>query len=264
MTRNGGILMRIVIKIGTSTLTYETGRINIRRVEQLCKIFSDLENAGNEIILVSSGAIAMGVGKLNLSSKPDDISAKQAAAATGQCELMYIYDQEFSKYNHNIAQLLITYADIENEKNHNNFRNTLNKLLEFGVIPVINENDTVSTEEFTIGDNDTLAATVSVSVGADMLILLSDIDGLYDSDPRKHPDAKLISEVREITSEIEDMAEGKGTALGTGGMETKILAAKTVTEKGIDMIILNSNNPEALYDAVEGKPAGTRFYGKEK
>lgn len=258
------MLMRIVIKIGTSTLTYETGRINIRRIEQLCKIFSDLKNAGHEIILVSSGAIAMGVGKLNLSAKPDDISAKQAAAATGQCELMYIYDQEFSKYNHNIAQLLITYADIENEKYHNNFRNTLGKLLEFGVIPVINENDTISTEEFSIGDNDTLAAIASVSVGADLLILLSDIDGLYDSDPRKHPDARLISDVKEITPEIEKMAEGKGTALGTGGMETKIHAAKTVTEKGIDMVIINSNKPEALYDTVEGKPVGTRFYGKGK
>ena len=254
--------MRIVIKIGTSTLTYETGRINIRRVEQLCKIFSDLKNAGHEIILVSSGAIAMGVGKLNMTQKPEEIIDKQAAAATGQCELMYIYDQEFSKFNHNIAQLLITYADIENEKYHSNFRNTLTRLLEYGVIPIINENDTISTEEFSIGDNDTLGAIVSVSVGADMLILLSDIDGLYDSDPRKHPDARLIHEVKEITPEIEEMAEGKGTALGTGGMETKISAAKTVTSKGIDMIILNSNKPESLYDVVEGKNAGTRFFGK--
>ena len=254
--------MRIVIKIGTSTLTHETGRINIRKVEQLCKIFSDIKNAGHEIILVSSGAIAMGVGKLNIGERPDDIIGKQAAAATGQCELMYVYDQEFSKYNHNIAQILITYYDVENENHHRNFRNTIFRLLEYGVIPVINENDTISTEEFNIGDNDTLGAIVSVSVKADMLILLSDIDGLYDSNPRINPDAKLISEVREINAEIESMAQGRGTAFGTGGMETKIHAAKMVTEKGIDMIIANSNNPETLYDIVEGKPTGTRFYGK--
>ena len=255
--------MRIVIKIGTSTLTHETGRINIRKVEQLCKIFSDIKNAGHEIILVSSGAIAMGVGKLNIGEKPDDIIGKQAAAATGQCELMYVYDQEFSKYNHNIAQLLITDYDVENENHHRNFRNTIFRLLEYGVIPIINENDTISTEEFNIGDNDTLGAIVSVSVKADLLILLSDIDGLYDSNPRINPEAKLISEVREITADIENMAQGKGTAFGTGGMETKIHAAKMVTEKGIDMIITNSNNPEALYDIVDGIPTGTRFYGRK-
>ena len=235
--------MRIVIKVGTSTLTHATGRINIRRVESLCRTISDLKNAGDDIILVSSGAIGMGVGKLNLSEKPTDIVVKQAAAATGQCELMFVYDNEFSKYNHLIAQILITSSDIENEKNHRNFNNTVNKLLDFGVIPVINENDTISTDEIAIGDNDTLGAIIAVSVKADLLIILSDIDGLYDKDPHKNPD---------------------GSELATGGMRTKIHAAEIATENGIEMVIANGNDPKILYDIVDGKQVGTRFYGKEK
>lgn len=254
--------MRIVVKIGTSTLTHSTGRINIRRVESLCRILSDLKNAGHEVILVSSGAIGMGVGKLMLNEKPKDIPTKQAAAATGQCELMYVYDNEFSKYNHIIAQILITNADIENEKHYKNFRNTITRLLELQVLPIINENDTIATDEISIGDNDTLGAIVAVSVDADLLILLSDIDGLYDSNPKDNPDAKLISEVYEITEDIEKMGGGKGSELGTGGMETKLNAAKIATEKGIDMVIANGSNPELLYDIVEGEKIGTRFYGK--
>lgn len=254
--------MRIVVKIGTSTLTHSTGRINIRRVESLCRILSDLKNAGHEVILVSSGAIGMGVGKLMLNEKPKDIPTKQAAAATGQCELMYVYDNEFSKYNHIIAQILITNADIENEKHYKNFRNTITRLLELQVLPIINENDTIATDEISIGDNDTLGAIVAVSVEADLLILLSDIDGLYDSNPKNNPDAKLISEVYEITEDIEKMGGGKGSELGTGGMETKLNAAKIATEKGIDMVIANGSNPELLYDIVDGEKIGTRFYGK--
>lgn len=255
--------MRIVVKVGTSTLTHKAGRINIRRVECLCRVLSDLKNAGHEMILVSSGAIGMGVGKLSLNEKPSDMPTKQAAAAVGQCELMYVYDREFSQYNHTIAQILITNSDVENEKNHNNFRNTVTRLLEFGALPVINENDTVSTEEIEIGDNDTLGAIVATSVKADLLVLLSDIDGLYTKDPRKNADAELIPEVYELTEEIMAMGEGKGSLLGTGGMFTKLKAAKIATSEGIDMIIANGDNPSILYDIAEGKPVGTKFYGKK-
>lgn len=255
--------MRIVVKVGTSTLTHKAGRINIRRVECLCRVLSDLKNAGHEMILVSSGAIGMGVGKLSLKEKPTDMPTKQAAAAVGQCELMYVYDREFSQYNHTIAQILITNSDIENEKNHNNFRNTVTRLLEFGALPVINENDTVSTEEIEIGDNDTLGAIVATSVKADLLVLLSDIDGLYTKDPRKNADAELIPEVYELTEEIMAMGEGKGSSLGTGGMFTKLKAAKIATSEGIDMIIANGDNPNILYDIAEGKPVGTKFFGKK-
>lgn len=255
--------MRIVVKVGTSTLTHKAGRINIRRVECLCRVLSDLKNAGHELILVSSGAIGMGVGKLSLNEKPSDMPTKQAAAAVGQCELMYVYDREFSQYNHTIAQILITNSDIENEKNHNNFRNTVTRLLEFGALPVINENDTVSTEEIEIGDNDTLGAIVATSVKADLLVLLSDIDGLYTKDPRKNADAELIPEVYELTEEIMAMGEGKGSLLGTGGMFTKLKAAKIATSEGIDMIIANGDNPNILYDIAEGKPVGTKFFGKK-
>lgn len=256
--------MRAVIKIGTSTLAHSTGCLNIRRVEEICKIISDLKNAGNEIIMVSSGAIGMGAGKLALKEKPSDIPTKQAAAAIGQCELMYTYDKLFSEYNHIVAQILITGEDTENEERHKNFNNTLTRLLELSAIPIINENDTVATKEIIIGDNDTLAAIVAVSVKADMLILLSDIDGLYTRDPHTYPDAELISEVKEINEETEALADGHISKLGTGGMKTKITAAKTVTEKGIDMIITNGARPEKLYDIFEGKPVGTRFIKTSK
>ena len=256
--------MRIVVKVGTSTLTHKAGRINIRRVECLCRVLSDLMNAGHEMILVSSGAIGMGVGKLSLKEKPSDMPTKQAAAAVGQCELMYVYDREFSQYNHTIAQILITNSDVENEKNHNNFRNTVTRLLEFGALPIINENDTVSTEEIEIGDNDTLGAIVATSVKADLLVLLSDIDGLYNKDPRQNEDAELISEVHALTEEIMAMGGGKGSSLGTGGMFTKLKAAKIATSEGIDMIIANGDNPNILYNIAEGKPVGTKFFGKKR
>lgn len=254
--------MRIVIKVGTSTLTHKTGNLNIRHVEKLCRVLSDLKNAGHEIILVSSGAIGMGVGKLGLREKPQDMPTKQAAAAIGQCELMYIYDKEFSEYGHIIAQILLTGSDLSDEKRNQNFCNTLNRLLELNVMPVINENDTVSTEEISVGDNDTLAAIVAVEANADLLILLSDIKGLYTADPHKDPDAKLISEVREITDEIIALGGGAGSSLGTGGMQTKIRAASTCMDEGIDMVITDGNDPEAMYDIAEGTSVGTRFFGK--
>ena len=199
--------MRIVIKIGTSTLAYATGRLNIRRVEELCRVMCDLKNAGNEIILISSGAIGMGVGKLGLKSRPEDIPTKQAAAAVGQCELMYTYDKLIGSYNHTVAQILLTGEDIENEKRCENFRNTVFRLLELGAFPIVNENDTVATDEIVIGDNDTLAAIVAANVGADLLVLLSDIDGLYTKDPHKYPDATFLSEVSALTPEILALGE---------------------------------------------------------
>ncbi len=256
--------MRIVVKVGTSTLTHATGRLNIRRVESLCKTLADLKNAGHEIILVSSGAIGMGVGKLMLPSRPEDMPTKQAAAAVGQCELMYTYDKLFEEYHHTVAQILLTGSDVENEERHKNFRNTIFRLLELGAMPIVNENDTVVTDEIALGDNDTLGAVVAVSVAADLLVLLSDIDGLYTADPHKDPNAKLISEVAAITPEIEALAGGKGSALGTGGMATKLHAAKMVAEAGTDMIIANGSNPKLLYDIADGKAVGTRFLAKKE
>ncbi len=251
--------MRVVIKIGTSTLTHGSGHLNIRRTEELCKTIADLKNAGNEIILVSSGAIGMGVGKLGLSKRPDDIPTKQAAAAVGQCELMYTYDKLFSEHNHTVAQMLLTGSDFENETRHKNFENTLFRLLELGALPIINENDSVATEEIVIGDNDTLSAMIAVGSKADLLILLSDIDGLYTADPRTHKDARLISTVAEMNDEIMALAGAAGSALGTGGMTTKLHAAKLATDAGIDMVIANGSDPHVLYDIFEGKGECTRF-----
>ena len=257
--------MRIVVKVGTSTLAHATGRLNIQRMERLCKVLSDLKNAGHEIILVSSGAIGMGVGKLSLSARPKDMPTKQAAAAIGQCELMYIYDKLFSEYNHIVAQLLITAPDLQEAGSRKrNFHNTLARLLELGALPVINENDTVSTEEIVIGDNDTLSANVASTIGADLLVLLSDIDGLYDADPHKNPDAKLIDIVEQLDEKIYALAGGEGSSLGTGGMVTKLRAAKIATEAGCEMVIANGSRPEVLYDIMDGKAVGTHFLTQEE
>ena len=255
--------MRICIKVGTSTLTHSTGHLNIRQMENLCRVISDLKNAGHQVILVSSGAIGMGVGKLGLGSRPGDMPTKQAAAAVGQCELMYIYDKSFAEYNHTVAQILLTGSDLESQQRLSNFRNTLFRLLELGALPIINENDTVVTDEIGIGDNDTLAALVAVNGEADLLVLLSDIDGLYTANPQTHPDARLIPEVAAITPEILALAEGKGSGLATGGMSTKLSAARIVTEHGCDMVITNGQHPGVLYDIVEGKAVGTRFLRQE-
>ena len=241
--------MRIVIKIGTSTITHPTGRLNIRQMEALCKVLSDLKNAGNEVILVSSGAIGMGVGKLRLGKRPADVPTKQAAAAVGQCELMYTYDKLFSEYRHTVAQILLTADDIADPVRHENFQNTIQRLLELDAIPIVNENDTVSVAEF--------------GVHADLLVLLSDIDGLYTADPHKNPDAARIELVPEITEEILRLADGKGSELGTGGMKTKLTAAQIVTKAGTDMIIANGAEVEKLYALLDGKSIGTRFLGKK-
>ena len=254
--------MRIVVKIGTSTLAYATGQLNIRRVEELCKTMSDIRNAGHELILVSSGAIGMGVGKLGLRTRPRDIPTKQAAAAVGQCELMYVYDKLFSEYHHTVAQLLITADNLSNETRHANFTNTLNRLLELGAVPVINENDTVATDEIVIGDNDTLAAMVAESVEANLLVLLSDIDGLYTTDPHADPTAKLLPVVHRVDDGIRALAGVSSTDQGTGGMVTKLRAAEICLNCGCEMVIANGREPMLLYDIVEGKPVGTRFVGE--
>ncbi|MBE6797046.1 MAG: glutamate 5-kinase [Ruminococcaceae bacterium] len=255
--------MRIVIKVGTSTLTHASGRLNIRHMEEFCKVLSDLKNEGHEIIVVSSGAIGMGIGKLSLKKRPEDIPTRQAAAAVGQCELMYIYDKLFSEYNHVVAQLLITNYVVHNEQMHINFKNTINRLLEMDVIPIINENDTVATEEIGIGDNDTLAAIVTTCADAELLVLLSDIDGLYTADPHRCKDAELIREIDTLSDDIIALAGGKGSENGTGGMVTKLQAAKICMDDGRDMIITNGANPAILYDIIEGKAVGSRFIGKK-
>lgn len=254
--------MKITVKVGTSTLTHKTGRLNIRRVEELCKVLSDIKNAGNDIVLVSSGAIGMGVGKLNMADKPQDMPTKQAAAAVGQCELMYVYDKLFQEYNHTVAQILITGEDLADSIRHENFTNTLNRLLELGALPIINENDTIATSEIAVGDNDTLGALVAASVKSDLFIVLTDIDGLYTADPRRDPKAELIKEVDEITEDMLKGAGGQGSDLGTGGMATKLSAAKIAMDSEVDMIIVNGAAPEVIYDAVDGKDVGTRFVAK--
>lgn len=253
--------MRIVVKVGTSTLAYSTGHLNIRLMESLCKVLSDIKNAGYEIIVVTSGAVGMGMGKLSLGERPKELSLKQAVAAVGQCELMYTYDKLFSEYNHTVAQLLLTADDINDSDRKHNFVNTIIKLLDLGVIPIINENDTVAVNELVIGDNDTLGAIVAKNIDADLLILLSDIDGLFTADPHKNSDAKLISVIEKITPEIEALAGGAGSTVGTGGMVTKISAAKIATESGCDMVIANGQDPNVLYDIIDGQDIGTRFLG---
>ena len=260
--------MRIVVKVGTSTLAHATGRLNIRRVEELVKVLSDLKNAGHEMILVSSGAIGMGVGKLNLPGRPADMPTKQAAAAVGQCELMYTYDKLFSQYNHTVAQILLTSEDVDHDDRRQNFENTMARLLELGALPVVNENDAVATDEVgvstTIGENDTLSAIVAECVGADLLILLSDIDGLYTADPRKDGSAALIPEVWEITPGMKALAGAPGSALGTGGMATKLKAAEIAMACGCDMVIANGRKPELLYDIAAGGATGTRLFGRRE
>lgn len=255
--------MRIVVKVGTSTLAHSTGHLNIRRVEELCRVLSDLKNAGHQVVLVSSGAIGMGVGKLGLKTRPTDMPGKQAAAAVGQCELMYTYDKLFGEYNHTVAQVLLTGEDVENPERRLNATNTLSRLLELGALPVINENDTVATHEIAVGDNDTLSAIVAEYVSADLLVLLTDIDGLYTADPHKDKNAKLISRVEGVTDEILALAGGAGSSLGTGGMATKLRAAQMANAAGIDMVIANGDAPEVLYDIIDGKAVGTRFLAEK-
>ena len=262
--RNISDKKRIVIKLGTSTLAHKTGKLNIRRMTNLVRVISDLHNSGREIIMVSSGAVGLGAGKLGLPEKPKDTKTKQAVAAIGQCELMHVYDDMFAKYSVTVAQILLTKTIINNSNHCENFMNTVEKLVNMDVIPIVNENDTIAIDELEleIGENDSLSALVAELSRADLLLILSDIDALYDDDPRSNPDAKPIPLVEEITPEIEAMAGGAGTSLGTGGMSTKITAAKIATNAGIDMVIMNGRDPEKLYDLFEDKEIGTLFKAK--
>ncbi len=252
---------RIVVKVGTSTLTYKTGKINLKRIDRLAMVLSDLHNRGKEIILVSSGAIGAAVGKLGLAEKPTDTKYKQAVAAVGQCELMYIYDKLFSEYNNTVAQILLTKEDVSIPKRKRNTQNTFNALIEMGIIPIVNENDTIAVDEIEFGDNDTLSAIVADFIDADLLVMFSDIDGLYDSDPHKNRDAKLIETVYDIDS-VRCLASGVASNRGTGGMVTKLDAAEIATASGINMVIANGENIDSLYDILKGKSVGTLFVSK--
>lgn len=255
---------RVVVKVGTSTLTHQTGRLNLRRIEYLTRVLSGLRNMGKEVVLVSSGAVGVGMAKLDMEKRPETTREKQAAAAVGQCELMNIYSRLFAEYGYKVAQILMTKDVLDHAERERNVINTFNTLLEYGTIPIVNENDPVSDYELRFGDNDTLSAVVATVTRADILVILSDIDGLYDSDPHKNEDARLIRMVREITPAIVEMAGGTGGTLGTGGMATKVRAAELATAAGIDVIVANGERPEILYDILEGHFVGTRFLGGEK
>lgn len=259
---------RMVIKVGTTTLTYPNGRFNIRRIDQLVRVLSDIKNSGREIVLVTSGAIAVGSARLKLAERPRGTALRQASAAVGQLDLMYLYDKLFMSYGHVVAQILMTRIITNHDNTRENLVNTFNTLLSLGAIPIVNENDSVAVDELesegsmAFGDNDQLSAVVASLIGADGLILLSDIEGLYDHDPHGPGKARLIPVVREINDDLFHLAGGSGSKLGTGGMITKLKAAQTATAQGIDMVIMDGSHPEKIYDIFEGKPVGTYFPAK--
>ncbi len=253
---------RIVVKVGTSTLTYDTGKINLRRMSKLAQVLSDLKNAGVEIALVTSGAIGVGVGKLGLKERPHDTPGRQAAATVGQCELMFLYDKFFGEYGNITGQLLVTKDDFDDEERHRNLHNSFMKLFEYGAIPVINENDSVAVDEIVFGDNDSLSAHVAKIVDADLLVILTDIDGLFSANPREDENAVLIHCVEEITDETLAIAGGSGTSRGTGGMITKIHAAQIATKAGINTVVMNGSDPEEIYKLLDGRQIGTLFKAK--
>ncbi len=264
----GLIKNRIVVKVGTSTLTNDAGKNDLKTFSHLAQVLSDVQNLGYEVILVSSGAIAVGSNKLRMPERPQTMRMKQAAAAVGQCSIMYLYDKLFGDYDKTIAQILLNADDIEQEEKKENLINTFDALLEMGIIPIVNENDSVSYTEIEsaerlFGDNDMLSAVVAVLCRASKLVIFSDIDGFYDNDPRLHPDAKLIDRIETIDEGVCSLAGGAGSRRGTGGMRTKLQAASLATAQGIDTIVTNGKHPEALYGIVEGKSVGTLFPGKK-
>ena len=252
-------IKRLVVKVGTSTLTHETGKTNLRRMAQLCAVLADFHNAGLDVVLVTSGAIGVGVGRLGLSEKPQDIPGRQAAACVGQCELMFMYDKFFGEYGQKIGQLLVTKSDFEDAVRCENLTNAFETLFRFGAIPVVNENDSVATEEIVFGDNDSLSAAVATLIHADALVILSDIDGLFSADPQTDPDAVLIPVVDAITPQLEALCGGAGSARGTGGMVTKLHAAKHATACGVPVIVTNGSHPQDLYRLIDGHHIGTLF-----
>ena len=260
--------LHIVVKVGTSTLTRDNGRLNLSNMDHLARVLSDLSNMGHRVVLVSSGAIGIGTGKLNLSQRPTELRMKQAAAAVGQCEMMHLYDKLFGEYGRTVAQILLTAEDVADEGRAHHLSETFSALMELGCVPIVNENDSTSSAEIetgqakVLGDNDTLSAIVAGLCKADLLVLLSDIDGLFDADPHKNPDAKLLSVVETIDDSILALGGSAGSKWGTGGMSTKLSAAQIATAQGCDMIITNGSRPEVLYDIVEGKSVGTKFVAK--
>lgn len=254
-------IKNLVVKVGTSTLTYETGLINLHRIERLARVLSDIKNRGINVVLVSSGAVGVGMGKMGMKRKPEQIREKQAVAAVGQAELMNIYSKMFSDYGISVAQVLLTKDVVNDEKLKHNAEGTFQSLLSLGVVPIVNENDVISSYELEFGDNDTLSAYVSQLIGADLLIILSDIEGLYDSDPKTSINARLLGNVEKVTEEIRKIAGGSGSSRGTGGMQTKLDAVEIAAEHNINTVIANGEYPSVIYDIVEGKPRGT-FFGK--
>jgi glutamate 5-kinase len=260
---------RIVVKVGTSTLTYDTGKINFTRIDKLARVISDLVNQGKEVTLVTSGAIGVGVGKLKLQEKPKTVREKQAVAAVGQCELMHIYSKFFSEYGHVVGQILLTYDTVGDTYNRQNVINTFETLMEREIIPIVNENDSVCFKEIesghnrTFGDNDTLSAIVAKLIGADLLVILTDQDGFFDCDPRSNECSRLISVIEEITPELEGCAGGAGSSRGTGGMVTKLSAARIATASGVDMVLSNGDDPGIIMDIINGKEVGSLFVSKK-
>ena len=253
---------KIVIKVGTSSLTHSNGNLNLMRIEKLVRVIVDIQNSGKQMILVSSGAIATGAAKMGIDKKPTDKIKKQALAAIGQAELINIYNKFFEEYNKTVAQILLTKDGVESSIRRKNAKNTINELLNMGIIPIINENDTVSTHEIEFGDNDTLSAIVSSLIDADLLILLSDIDGMFTGDPKLDASAKLISKVMDLSKDLESYIFEHRSAFGTGGMASKIEAARHCLEHGIDMVITNGSDPSVIFDILEGKEVGTHFVPK--
>lgn len=254
----------IVFKVGTSTLTHETGKTNLKCMEELVLVLSDLMNAGKQVALVTSGAIGVGVGKLGLPERPRDTAGKQAAATVGQCELMFMYDKMFAQYGHKVGQLLITKEDVDDPKRKQNLVQTFERLFTYGAIPIINENDAVAVDEIVYGDNDSLSAVVATLIHADALVILTETNGLYTANPMTDPAAKHIAQVPEITEEIRSYASGAGTALGTGGMVTKLHAAEIAAAAGVDTYIISGKDPRDIYRLMDGAEVGTHFLAKEK
>ena len=248
-----------VFKVGTTTLVHKTGRLNLRAMEDLVMVLSDLKNAGNQVVLVSSGAIGAGVGRLGLSERPKDVAGKQACATVGQCELMFMYDKLFAQYGHTVGQLLITREDVEDPVRGKNLRAAFDRLFEYDAIPIVNENDAVAVDEIVYGDNDNLSAVVAAMIGADDLILLTETDALYTADPHKDPAARRIAVVESIDDSIRAVAQGAGSELGTGGMITKVHAAEVATAAGIDTYIMDGHSPRKIYDLLSGGDVGTHF-----
>ncbi len=249
---------KIVVKVGSSTLTHENGKLNLANMEKLVRVLSDIMNSGSKVVLVSSGAQAAGFGRLGFKEKPKELRLKQAVASVGQGVLMYTYEKFFGEYGHTVGQILLNRKDVDNESRRQNLLNTFNALIDLGVVPIVNENDSVTVDEIIIGDNDNLSATVACLIDADLLIMLTDMDGLYDCDPRSHPDAKLIPLVTDIKNLCADTG-GSGTKLGTGGMATKIQAAEIATACGIDTVVARGDSPELLYEIMKGNHVGTLF-----